>query len=488
MNRKLLLILGLVLLLLVGLAALYVYLVGGQTGREEVQPVEGLFHVRTMYTADGENLRRPVGLGAADDGRFIVTLRDNQRIVMFERNGDWVRTWGARGLDAGQLMSPVGAAFDPATDHVYITDRARLRLIAYSSEGRYLWEIPMLNPLTPAVTPDGVVVTTFGPIVKFNSQGQTVREVATRGHEMGQFDYPRGIAMLNKDEAIVADTNNLRIQRIRISGTVTATAEWVYGNLPVKQDDPDTVFGLPSSVALDDQGRAYVLDGFRHAIVVMDATTGKEIHAYKDLQGDSDARFNLPSSIAYLGGNYFAITDTYNDRVQIIRILLPGEDNVLAKYPWLLWLLPLLLLPLLLLFGRKKYYVTDATLVRAYEEKRLRLLAAVAKKVYVTPEAKEHFKDVVEEEVEIDEYLVAVGETGEPATADDRLLDALPAGRQRLLLPRVRLVCVDEAQCEELDGKGRKAVDYDELIEEYQLEGEATTAIPTEVSEANDTE
>jgi hypothetical protein len=431
--------------------------------------------VRSIYTADGENLYRPVGLGAADNGDFVITLRDSQKVVLFDSQGDWVRTWGERGLAPGNMIAPVGAAWDRATNHIYVTDRSRLRLITYSPEGRLLFEIPILNPLTPAVSPDGVLVTTFGPLVQMSPQGETLTELGVRGLAEGEFDYPRGAVSLGGKDFAIADTNNARVQRITMSGEVTPTVKWVDGEPPQRQDDPNTRYGVPSSVAVDDEGLLYVLDGFRHAIVVLDAETGEEVTSYSDLDGERDGRFNLPTAIAYLGGDTFAITDTYNDRVQIVRILLPEENNIIARSPWILWLLLLLLIPpLFLIFGRKRFYATAEAMERARRDERLRLVAAVGRKVHVNPEVAQALADAVEVDVAIAPYLIAVGETGDPSSANERLLAALPTLLQRLVLPRVRIVAASAEEGEALRGRGRKLILLDELAAEYQLEGEGT--------------
>ncbi len=470
-NRALLWILVLLLALLLGLAALFFWLTGDtEDRRQEGGAPSGVVPVRSIYVANGENLRRPVGLAAADDGDFYVTLRDTQRIVEFDRGGDWVRTWGERGLEQGQMLVPIGVAVDRAADHVYVADRSRLRVLCFTTQGEFLWEIPVLNPLAPVVMPDGVAVLTFGPVVLLSDQGELQGEVGTRGLESGQFDYPRSAVPAQGGELIVADSNNNRVQRVALEGETTATVRWVDGKPGRFQDDPKVEYGLPTGVALDDRGRVFVLDGFKHAIRVLDADTGRLIHTFEELQGKSDGRFNLPTSIAYLGGETFAITDTYNDRVQIVRLLLPEEDNVLRRNPWLWWLVPLAMLAILpFVLGRKRWFATDEALKRAMDEGQLRLLAAVSRKLHVLPEVYERFADVTEEGVALAEYLAAVGEKGseDPIGALSRAMR--PQGLERVLLPRVVLVVADDDDAEAYREAPGKRVTLEQLQAEYRI-------------------
>lgn len=484
-NRIGIAILVLVALLLLGLGGLYVWLTGGAPASQKGKgrpAAEGLIHVRTIYTANGESLFKPVGIGADGDGGFYITLRDKQRVIEFDRQGDWIRSWGERGLGQGQMMAPVGIAVDRAADHVYVTDRSRLRLIAYSTEGRFQWEVAILNPLTPSVRKDGLAVTTFGPIALLSKEGEFLEEVGSRGPEKGQFDYARGIAPVGENEAIIADSNNTRVQRVQLSGEPTASVVWVDGRPPYFQDDPDTKYGVPSSVALDGKGRAFVLDGFRHSIVVLDAESGKRLHAFTDLEGAEDGRFRLPTGIAYLGGDHFAITDTYNDRVQIVRLLLPGENNVVSRNPWVIRLLPLLALLLLPpLLGRKRWYATTSALETADARSELRLLAALGGRLHVVPEDVDRFGDVVERDVRLGDYLVAVGEPGEPDAAQRLITAATPDGWKRLLLPRIRVIVLDEAEREHLSEFGRKRlITLAEIEQDYAIEDSASSGAANE--------
>ncbi|GAB4276274.1 MAG: hypothetical protein Kow0056_06510 [Coriobacteriia bacterium] len=502
-NKPLIILLALVALLMLALGAFYLYLVGGQRTTEErvASDDTGIVHIRSIYTyGDGQPIRRPVGVAADEDGGFFVTLRDDAKVVEFDRDGDYVRSWGEHGAQPGQLMSPLGVAVDRLAGHVYVMDRARLRLICYDTEGEFLWEVPLLAPLSGAAGQDGeLFITTFGPLVKTSSEGEVLSQVGTRGKELGQFDFPRQVAVDDEGHLYVADTNNTRIQKVEMSGELTATVLWHVGEPPRFQDDPDTRFIVPSGIALDEDGRVVVLDGFKHTIDIFDAETGEEVHTFPERRGSSDGLFNLPTGIAHLGDDYFAVTDTFNDRVQIIRILTPEKNTVLARNPWMRWFGLLLLLPLLMLFGRRRVFVTREALARALEEDSARLLIAVYRKLHVLPEVEEAFKDFEEEGVRLGDYLVSVGERAfaEKAGAQDasasvadgwvptpgspvsgggveeeaRLARAAePTRLERLLLRRHRVLCSDAAQCERMADAGVKTIAYERLKESYSLE------------------
>lgn len=488
-NRFIVLIV-IILLVLLSLAGFYLYLSGGVPGSggddtRSREGADGLIHVRTIrYYGAGERLLKPVGIGADDDGGFFVTLRDVGRVIEFDRDGDEVRSWGVHGTQPGELLSPTGVAVDRAAGHVYVTDRGRLRLLTYAPDGNLLWEVPLLGAVAPAVTPDGILVSTHGPIAQFDVDGRLQSETGVRGEVPGAFDFPRSLVAVSVDEVYVADTNNNRVQRVALNGEVTATVSWAAGLPTRRQDDATTLFGLPSGITLDASSRLVVLDSFRQEIVVMDKDTGEILHTFTDLEGDVDGTFRLPTAIVHLHDDYFAVTDTFNDRVQIIRLLTPDELTVVSRYPWARWLPALLVLLLPLFIGRKRVLVTSGALERARSDENLRLLVGVHRRLRVLPEVAERFADVTEVDLRLGDFLDPYGAEdtsaggdrspdasgGSPGDEESRLAQAVKDDRRaRLLLTRFRVLADDGDQLRRLDDVGLKGIGYDSLVEEYRL-------------------
>lgn len=96
-------------------------------------------------------------------------------------------------------------------------------------------------------------------------------------------------------------------------------------------------FLLPSGMTMDGSGRIVLVDPFRFRIAVVDPKT-KDIarepgsngrpgrQAFYGDQGSADGFFNYPTGIAYdKTRDWFAVADTFNNRVQIVRI--PGSGG-----------------------------------------------------------------------------------------------------------------------------------------------------------------
>jgi hypothetical protein len=233
-----------------------------------------------------------------------------------------------------------------------------------------------------------------------------------------------------------------------------------------------------------------VLDGFQHVIRMLDPDNGQELTDFGgERRGPADGAFEFPTTIAHLTGDLYAVADTYNDRVQIIRLVEPGTLNPFRRFPWLVWLLPLLLLPLLWLLGRKRAFMPRETLERALEEGNARLLIGVYRKLHVLPEVAEEFGEKTEEEVKLGDYLVPVeyevpkqdassdGDSTPPRTLADmtpeeRLAGAAERSRMdKLLLARHSVIGVDDEQVARFVELGCKSTAYELVLEESKPAG-----------------
>lgn len=471
-SPRLWVILGVLLVATLGLIGFFVFLTGGSgetatSGQKAIPVSKGLVPVKSIYAYGNKSVERPVGLGGDEKG-FFVTMLDRCAVVEFDVNGGLLRSWGKRGSVAGSFLAPVAVDVDRAAGHVYVVDRARLRLIAFDLKGAFLWEVPILNPVSVTVADNGdVIVGTFGPVARFSSEGELLGQSGSRGPDAGQFDYPRALTAVG-DSIVVADTNNNRVERVRLDGDATATVEWVIGTRALGQDDPNTRWGLPTGITSATSGGIVVLDSFRHTIELLDAANGHQISDFGgERRGSDPGHFELPTAIEHLKGDTFAVTDTGNNRIQIIRLVAPGARQPWNLFPWTRWLLLLPLLLLLTVFGRKRTLITSAALQRALDDGNARLVLA-AVRPGALPETIEAFAGVTEGDVVITEHLRR--RSGEGKDELDRIADAGTAkGLSRLLFPRVRVVCADQAECDGMRTRGRTPWAYDDVVEEFEI-------------------
>lgn len=351
-QRRLIMVLILILIILI---YLYLNLAAPPVPITEA-PTPGITPVFAIYGWQDERLSAPNAVATDDSGKIYVTDTRNHRIAVFNRSGAFLYSFGKLLLDPktkkalpGSIVFPSGIAVAENGD-IYVTSARRSTLMVFSNQGKLRREIPVDRPISVMVDKEKVYVSTPGQIWVFSLKGELLNRFGSKGRRLGEFEYPAGLAVDNKGYLFVSDTNNHRLQIFTPRGELYAYK----GTPPKSLNDSGRYFGLNTGLVFDSQQRLYVVDTFRHSIRIFNHD-GNEL-AEVGQEGDAEGHFNYPSGIAYLGGSLFAVADKWNDRVQVVRIVVPQEDTVIRRAidsRWPLYLLVgLLFLILLLLWQR----------------------------------------------------------------------------------------------------------------------------------------
>jgi DNA-binding beta-propeller fold protein YncE len=124
----------------------------------------------------------PVGVAVnPKDGMIAVTDTGNCSVVLFDKNGKFVRRFGKQGVAPGDFVRPKGVAFD--------------------SEGN-IW----------------VADAGFSNVQIFNTRGQPLMFFGSSGHDPGQFYLPNGIFIDKNNRVYVSDQLNFRVQVFQFLG------------------------------------------------------------------------------------------------------------------------------------------------------------------------------------------------------------------------------------------------------------------------------
>ena len=96
-----------------------------ETGPWE-QPDPPLPHVDGLF-------RQPTDVAWDSEGNtYISDGYINSRVAKYDRNGDWVKSWGERGTGPGQFRLPHAIAVD-RNDNVYVGDRSNRRIQVFDT-------------------------------------------------------------------------------------------------------------------------------------------------------------------------------------------------------------------------------------------------------------------------------------------------------------------------------------------------------------------
>ena len=188
------------------------------------------------------------------DGYVYVTDHHN-RIQKFDNNGTFLMKFGETGSSDGAFYTLYGIAVDDQ-GNIYTTDWTKYEIQKFNSQGEFLQksEVPSCKPGGMS-SPYNLVVDEHGQlyiahhqsncIQKFDSQGNLLKQWGEIGKGNGQFSKPLSIALDAEGNVYITDNGNSRIQKFDSKGNfITA-----YGP-----------FDYPVGIALDHEGYVYVVE------------------------------------------------------------------------------------------------------------------------------------------------------------------------------------------------------------------------------------
>lgn len=399
LRRYLLLLLALILIL--GLLIFLYYIVNrppqivNQERTREGEDPEFRFSF-AIYGFEGDLLNRPSFAAIGPDRRIYVADTMKNRVVVFDLRGNYIGLIKGEATGRFSLRWPISVAV--ADDgRIYVLSKQDRKIVVFNREFKPINAIEFENviPSALAIRGDRLYVGTDRAIMIGTLDGRLLKTIGRLGKKEGQFDLIGGLAVSDDGTIYVADSLNYRIQAIDEN---TGKTKWVYGQpIPaqsaIRFRGPERKFGLPSSIALDERGRLYVVDGLNSEIHILDAKTGKFLKKVADI-GHAEGRVYYPDGIFYGSGGYIAVADKFNDRVQIFRVPVPGVAAAIPR--WLPWvaLLPLLMLLLWLLFApRVKFVAEESFVLKVLESEYRKDLESALKKLYVLKEVAERYAD-----------------------------------------------------------------------------------------------
>ena len=196
-------------------------------------PINGQFRQPTDVTWDTQG------------NIFISDGYINSRVAKFDKNGDWVKSFGEPGNGPGQLNTPHSIAAD-AKGNIYVADRGNVRIQVFDPDGKLLRQIKINvpvppgampatgNPQAPNATPGTqsngapwVLCITPGPnqviyasdafpgrIYKMDLEGKVLGVLGKSGKQPKQFAWIHGIACPSENELYVGELLNWRVQKL----------------------------------------------------------------------------------------------------------------------------------------------------------------------------------------------------------------------------------------------------------------------------------
>jgi sugar lactone lactonase YvrE len=189
--------------------------------------------------------REPTDVAWDSDGNIYITDGYvNSRVAKYDKNGEWLKSWGEYGSGPGQLRVPHSIAIDQ-NNQIYVGDRSNARVQVYDTEGNLLRTIKVEVPPASGTkgvygnTPTGARLaqligapnalcippgrsnvlflgeTIFpGRIFKLTLDGKVLGVIGRSGRQLGQFSGAHQLACPSENEIYAAETANWRVQKL----------------------------------------------------------------------------------------------------------------------------------------------------------------------------------------------------------------------------------------------------------------------------------
>ncbi len=290
----------------------------------------GLVWVRSIYGFGPSANQRFSGVAhtaIAPDGTIWASDGPHARVLGFNPDGSFKAVL----QDPGNMVGPSGIAVGENGD-VYVADYASSLIEVYANGGGAAlrrWQVR--SPLQVAVRGSRVAVTAIDGVHIFTSDGQQVAKWSSRGTAPDQLDLAQGIVIGDDGTIYISDTHNARVKAFTPAGKLlwvgppgaTSTRSYQPSQSELTTASP---LQIPAGMTMDSAGRLVLVDPFSFQIVVLNpAQKGAIVGRYGDF-GKGDGFFAYPTGISYDSSrDWFAVADTANNRVQIVRI--PGSSN-----------------------------------------------------------------------------------------------------------------------------------------------------------------
>jgi DNA-binding beta-propeller fold protein YncE len=244
--------------------------VADKTGR--IQRFAASGQLEKVWETPEHKAGYPVGMTVAPDGRLFVADTHYSRVLIYDRDGNLLATFGTAGRGPGEFEMPTDVAVD-RDGNIYVSETGgNDRISKFNAAFHYVksfagaddGEAATSRPVGLTIDADNtlwVADAVNHRLLRFSLDGQLLGKIGSMGNEPGQFRYPYDTAMMPDGTLIVVEYGNSRLQQVTADGKSLRTwgqAGWQVGQL-----------GYPWGVAVIGK-KVYAVDSGNNRVQVID--------------------------------------------------------------------------------------------------------------------------------------------------------------------------------------------------------------------------
>jgi len=294
------------------------------SGSADIEPVDTETRWRRMLTGETVTtvrLSKPFDVEACQ-GKVYVSDTVSRVVVVFDvPRGEFSQIGST---EPGALTKPLGMATD-ADCNLYVADGTASRIVVYDQNGQFLRALggkALFDRLSHVeVDPEGerVFAVDTGGVqsqrhhirVLDGMTGEHLYDISKRGHEDGELNLPRDIALNTDGNLYVVDGGNFRVQ------VFTTEGEYVrkIGGIGVRTGE----FSRPKGIDTDSDGNVYVSDAAFGNFQIFDPSGQLLLFVGDRSETPDPAKFMLPAGLAIDEDDRVYMVDQFFRKVDVFR-------------------------------------------------------------------------------------------------------------------------------------------------------------------------
>lgn len=254
-------------------------------------------------TAGTQGVKKPYGV-ALHEGKLYVVDTRAPGYAVFDLVAQ--RFTAVSGSGGGKMKKPINITID-RDGTKYITDTGRDQVLVYDREDRYVRAYGtegQFKPVDVAIADDRLYVTDIAHhaiAVLDKTSGRELARVGKVGSKDGELYHPTNLALAG-GYLYVTDTGNYRVLKFALDGAFVRS----YGGIGTGLGQ----FARPKGIALDPDGRLYVIDAAFENVQVFDAEGG--LLLFFGEPGERRENVNLPAKVT-IDSAHVALFQRYAD-------------------------------------------------------------------------------------------------------------------------------------------------------------------------------
>ena len=252
----------------------------------------------------------PFGLAGNARGEIAVTEFYNNRIQIFNSDGNFLRSFGCKVLG---LQIPKGIVFHN-NGNIFVGDTVG-RILIFNGRGVYVGSFGMFGSLDNQLSdPWGLSVDSDGNVIVADKGNSSIKIFSPDGEFLmkigGQGTLKSPVHCIQYEKClVVSDKGEHCIKVFDRNGNF----QYMFG----KKGSGDGEFNAPSCMAVNKSGHLMVCDEFNHRVQVFELN-GKFIGKF-GREGSNLGEFKNPASLAILSNGRIAVSDWKNHRIQLFE-------------------------------------------------------------------------------------------------------------------------------------------------------------------------